>query len=88
MRRFVYSVLSLALVFSAFGIEAAFAESDETKQMLVVFDEELSVKKIDETLEDVGVEVSETYGEVSVAKVEVKESSLQELLDNPSVKYV
>ena len=88
MRRFVYRVLSLALVFSAFGIEAAFAESDETKQMLVVFDEELSVKKIGETLDDVGVEVSETYGEVSVAKVEVTESSLQELLDNPSVKYV
>ncbi len=88
MKRFVYGVMSIALVFSAYGNDGVYAESNETKQMLVVFDEELSTKEIDDTVEDAGGEVSETYNEVSVAKVEVTENSLQELLDDPSVKYV
>lgn len=56
--------------------------------MLVVFEEEMSNQEIYETLENVGGNVTETYNEVSVASVEVREDSVHELLDDPSVKHV
>ncbi|OMP66320.1 S8 family serine peptidase [Domibacillus epiphyticus] len=88
MKIFLYGLLSAGLLFSFHGDCAVFADGDEEKKMLIVFDEELSDKEIDKTVENAGGDVTVTYDQVPVASVEIPEQSIDELLEDPSVKHV
>ena len=88
MKRIAYGLMSVALMYLFYGSDMVFADSHEEKQMLIVFDEEVNKQAITEMVEDVGGNLTKMYEQVQVASVEVPEDSIDELLDNPSVKHV
>lgn len=88
MKQIIIGIIVGVLMFSGIENDKVLANIDEKKQMIIVFDEELSKGEIDKTITDVGGEVTETYDEVGVAKVELASESIDELLNDTSVKYV
>lgn len=84
----IWSAVCLVWLVGGFGYGAAVAEEQGKKQMLVVFDDGLNEKQMAETVEDAGGEVTETYSEVAMASVAVTKDAANELLADPSVKFV
>ncbi|MDX1702133.1 MAG: S8 family serine peptidase, partial [Melioribacteraceae bacterium] len=88
MKRFFGGIITCTVLITTCMSNKAFAIIDETKQIIVVFESDLSNKEMDETVVDVGGKVTEAYEEVNVAKVEVTAQSIVELKKDPLVKYV
>lgn len=66
-----------------------FAESNEEKQLIVVFNEDLSTQEREDAIEDIGGHVTDMYEQVPVASIKVYEdSAIDELEKNLAVKHV
>jgi len=70
------------------GYETIFAESNEKKQLLIVFEEQLNNQEVIEIVESAGGNVMEIYEQVAVALIQTPQSSIDELLANPFVNHV
>ncbi len=88
LKRVIIGLLSGLLLFSTNQNNNVAANIDVKKQMIIVFEDNVSGQEMDDILLDVGGEVSETYAEVGIAKVEVTVDSIAELMDSSSVKYI
>ncbi|WP_144390995.1 S8 family peptidase [Indiicoccus explosivorum] len=88
MNRWVSCLLPAVLSVAIFGMQPAAADSHTEKRVIVVFDEEVSEAEMEETLEDTGGEVEETYEAVEAAAAEVPVQAVDELLEDPDVAYV
>ena len=81
-------VLSLVLMLSVLGGVPVSAESDAEKKVLIVFEEQVDEAQMEEIVDEAGGTLSEEYEEVDVASAEMTASSIDELLQDPAVKYV
>lgn len=88
MKKIVYALLSVVLLFSTFQNDKVLATIDDKKQMIVVFKEDVNQYQIEEIVNHVGGKLIEVYEELGVAKVEVSTNSFVELMGHPAVKYV
>ncbi|MCI2255596.1 S8 family serine peptidase [Domibacillus sp. PGB-M46] len=88
MKNCAYSLISVGLLLCIQGNSPVFAENNEEKQMLIVFDEGISQQEIDQKVEAVDGDVKETFEQVGITSVEVPEESIDDLRKDPSVEHV
>ncbi|WNS79523.1 S8 family serine peptidase [Domibacillus sp. DTU_2020_1001157_1_SI_ALB_TIR_016] len=88
MKNFVCGVIGIGLWLSIHGNHPVFADSNEEKQMLIIFDEETSQQEIDKTVKSVDGDVIDAFEQVAAASIEIPEDSIDELQKSPSVKHV
>lgn len=88
MKNFACSLISVGLLLWIQGENPVFAESNEEKQMLIVFNEETSQQEIDKKVEALDGDVTETFEQLGVTSIEVPEESIDDLEKDPSVKHV
>jgi subtilisin family serine protease len=71
-----------------FGNVWVMADDGMEKKVLVVFEKQIGEQEIEEIIEAAGGQLTETYGHVNVATVEISEDAILELSKHASVKSV